>query len=61
METKKTLSFKGRMTLINSVLSFLLLFFLSFFMIPKSVTSKLVKFQRDFLWAVRRGEGRCLG
>ncbi|XP_030509342.2 uncharacterized protein LOC115724026 [Cannabis sativa] len=40
----------GRLTLIQSVLSSLPLYFLSFFKVPKSVTKALEKMMRDFFW-----------
>ncbi|GKV32405.1 hypothetical protein SLEP1_g41015 [Rubroshorea leprosula] len=44
------LSFGGRITLLNSVLSALPIFYLSLFKIPKCVLVELVKIQRDFFW-----------
>ncbi|PNX89544.1 ribonuclease H, partial [Trifolium pratense] len=44
------LSIGGRVTLINSVLSSLPLYFFSFFKAPKGVIHQLVKIQRNFLW-----------
>ncbi|GKV49436.1 hypothetical protein SLEP1_g56186 [Rubroshorea leprosula] len=45
-----SLSFGGRITLLNSVLSALPIFYMSLFLIPSSVVSELVKIQRGFLW-----------
>ncbi|MCH81419.1 LINE-1 reverse transcriptase like, partial [Trifolium medium] len=44
------LSIGGRVTLINSVLSSLPLYFFSFFKAPKGVITDLIKLQRNFLW-----------
>lgn len=44
------LSIGGRITLINSVLSSLPLYFFSFFKAPKKVLKSLVAIQRKFLW-----------
>ncbi|GAU48580.1 hypothetical protein TSUD_369510 [Trifolium subterraneum] len=44
------LSIGGRVTLINSVLSSLPLYFFSFFKAPKGVINELIKIQRNFLW-----------
>ncbi|GKU96367.1 hypothetical protein SLEP1_g9608 [Rubroshorea leprosula] len=44
------LSFGGRITLINSVLSSLPVFLMSFFLIPKSVIKEVDKIRRQFLW-----------
>jgi len=46
----KTLVFWGRVTLIKSVLTFILIYFLSFFRVPKKLVNKLVRLQRNFLW-----------
>ena len=40
----------GRITLINSVLTTLPIYLLSFFRIPKKVVQKIVTIQRNFLW-----------
>ena len=40
----------GRITLINSVLTALPIYLLSFFRVPKKVVQKLVSIQRNFLW-----------
>ena len=47
---QRSLSMGGRITLINSVLSALPIFLLSFFKIPKKVVQKIVSIQRNFLW-----------
>ena len=47
---KQYISKGGRLTLIRSTLSSLLIYFLSLFRIPKIVWSRLEKIQRDFLW-----------
>ncbi|GAU27711.1 hypothetical protein TSUD_126570 [Trifolium subterraneum] len=44
------LSIGGRVTLINSVLSSLPLYYFSFFKVPSSVLKVLVSIQRNFLW-----------
>ncbi|GLT66338.1 hypothetical protein SLA2020_387060 [Shorea laevis] len=44
------LSFGGRLTLLNSVLSAMPTFYMSIFLIPKSVMDELVSIQRNFLW-----------
>ena len=45
----KPISLAGRICLINSVLSSLPLFFLSFFKIPIGVKRKIIKLQHHFL------------
>ena len=47
---QRHLSFGGRVTLIQSVLNSILIYFSSFFRIPKKVEDKLVSLQRKFLW-----------
>ena len=47
---QRHLSFGGRVTLINSVLTSILIYFFSFFRVPKQVVDKLVRLQRNFLW-----------
>ncbi|PNX71762.1 cysteine-rich receptor-like protein kinase, partial [Trifolium pratense] len=44
------LSFGGRVTLINSVLASIPLYFFSFFKAPKCILKQLVRIQRNFLW-----------
>lgn len=44
------LSFGGRITLINSILSSLLLYFFSFYKAPRRVLKALTGIQRKFLW-----------
>ncbi|GKV47235.1 hypothetical protein SLEP1_g54153 [Rubroshorea leprosula] len=45
-----TLSFGGRLVLLNSVLSALPIFYMSLFSLPKSVLAELTRIQRCFLW-----------
>ncbi|GKV16991.1 hypothetical protein SLEP1_g27551 [Rubroshorea leprosula] len=45
-----SLSFGGRLTLLNSVLSALPIFYMSLFLIPNSVLVELISIQRTFLW-----------
>ena len=47
---QRNLSMGGRITLINSVLTALPTYLLSFFKIPKHVVQKIVSIQRNFLW-----------
>lgn len=47
---KKHLSIGGRLTLINSVLNSLPIYFMSFYKAPKKVINKIVSIQRNFLW-----------
>jgi len=47
---QKHVSYGGRVTLINSVLTALPIYFLSFFRIPDKVVDKLINIQRRFLW-----------
>lgn len=49
----RNLSIGGRVTLINSVLSSLPLYFFSFYKAPKVVIREMIKIQRDFLWGVK--------
>jgi hypothetical protein len=51
----RNLSIGGRVTLINSVLSSLPLYFFSFFKAPACVLNELVCIQRRFLWGGRVG------
>ncbi|PNX82415.1 cysteine-rich receptor-like protein kinase, partial [Trifolium pratense] len=46
----RNLSIGGRVTLINSVLSSLPLYFFSFYKAPRCVINQLVRIQRNFLW-----------
>jgi hypothetical protein len=48
--SSRHLSYGGRITLINSVLSSLPLYFFSFFRAPKCIIQQLVRIQRNFLW-----------
>ena len=47
---QRHLSFGGRVTLIQSMLTSIPINFFSFFRVPKSVLDKLVRLQRRFLW-----------
>ena len=47
---QRHISFGGRVTLIQSVLTSIPIYFFSFFRVPKSVVDKLVRIQRRFLW-----------
>ena len=47
---QRCLSVGGRISLINSVLTALPIYLLSFFRIPKKVVHKVVSIQRNFLW-----------
>ena len=47
---QRHLSFRGRVTLIQSVLTSIPIYFFSFFRVPKKVVDKLVCLQRKFLW-----------
>lgn len=46
----RNLSIGGRVTLINSVLSVLPLYFFSFYKAPKKVIDNMIQIQRQFLW-----------
>lgn len=46
----KHMSLGGRITLINSVLNSLPIYYLSFLRMPRKVLKILVRLQRDFLW-----------
>ena len=50
MWSQRHVSFGGRVTLINSILTALPIYFLSFFKIPDKVVDKLVNIQCRFLW-----------
>ena len=47
---QRYISFGGRVTLIQSVLTSITIYLFSFFRVPQSVAAKLVKIQRRFLW-----------
>jgi hypothetical protein len=47
---KINLSWGGRLTLIKTMLSILLTYFLSFFPLPIGIARRLECLQRDFLW-----------
>ena len=49
------LSLGGRIVLLNPVLNVILIFYLSFFKMPVSVASKIVRIQREFLWGGTEG------
>ncbi|GLT40917.1 hypothetical protein SLA2020_150140 [Shorea laevis] len=51
-----SLSFGGRLTLLNSVLSALPIFYMSLFLIPNSVLTELISIQRTFLWGGIEGK-----
>jgi len=46
---QRHLSFEGRVTLIQSTLSSIPIYFLSFFRLPSKITNKLIRLQRRFL------------
>jgi hypothetical protein len=46
----KYVSLGGRITLLNSVLNAIPIFFLSFMKIPAKVVKMVIRIQRDFLW-----------
>ena len=46
---QRHLSFGGRVTLIQSTLSSIPIYFLSFFRLPSKITNKLIRLQRRFL------------
>jgi hypothetical protein len=56
--SSRLLSYGGRITLINSVLGSLPLYFFSFFKAPSCVIKLLVKIQRNFLWGGSNGDRR---
>ena len=47
---QRNISFGGRVTLIQSVLTSIPIYLFSFFRVPKLVEDKLVRLQRRFLW-----------
>lgn len=51
----RTLSFVGRICLINYMLGSLLIFFLPFFKLPRLVRKKIVSMQKNFLWGCEEG------
>ena len=51
------LSKGGRLTLIESVLSMILAYFLSLFQVPSGVIKELEKLIRNFLWKGANGDG----
>ena len=50
MWKRQYISKRGRLTLIRSTLSSLLVYFMSLFLLPRKVRMRLEKIQRDFLW-----------
>ncbi|XP_039054282.1 uncharacterized protein LOC120196577 [Hibiscus syriacus] len=54
----RTLSFAGRVVLINLVLSMLSLYYMLIFLIPKAVISKIDKIRRGFLWGCDGNKNR---
>ena len=52
---QKILSMAGKVTLINSVLTALPIYTLSFFKLPRRIALKLVSLQRNFLWGGVQG------
>lgn len=57
----KNLSFGGRITLIQAVLSAVPIYYLSFYRIPKNIIRALTGLQRRFLWGVVRKTKKSLG
>jgi hypothetical protein len=56
----KYVSFGGRLVLLNSILSAISIFYLSFMKMPVKVWKEVVKIQRKFLWGgVRSGSKMC--
>jgi len=55
--TNKSLSFGGRVVLLNSVLNAIPIFYLSFMRMSVKVWRRLVRIQMEFLWG-RVGGGR---
>jgi hypothetical protein len=51
--TNRFVSFGGRITLLNSVLNAIPIFYLSYLKIPIKVWKKIRRIQRDFLWGAR--------
>lgn len=50
MRRSRQLSIGGRITLINSILAGLPLYYFSFFKAPKKVIKELTRIQQNFLW-----------
>jgi hypothetical protein len=57
--SNRFVSFGGRITLLNSVLNAIPIFYLSFLKIPLQVWKSIRRIQRDFLWG-RRGGRKCV-
>ena len=53
---QRNLSFGERVTSIKSVLNSILIFFFSFFRVPKKVVDRLVQLQQSFLWGDGKGQ-----
>ncbi|KAL8497179.1 hypothetical protein ACS0TY_020751 [Phlomoides rotata] len=56
----KKISLGGRITLLNSVLSSIPIYYLSFYLIPKTIMREITSIQSIFLWG-GGGGGRTLG
>jgi hypothetical protein len=54
-------SLGGRVILLNSILSLIPIFYLSFFKLPMSVWKSIVKLERNFLWVGGGGGGGVEG
>ena len=54
----KIISLAGRVCLINSILTSIPLFFLSFFKMPIGIHKKIIKKQREFLWGSGEDGGK---
>lgn len=52
----RSLSIRGRVALINSVLNSIPLYFFSFYKAPEVVINAMIKIQRDFLCGINEGE-----
>ena len=57
---KRHLFFGGRVCLVKSVLSFIPLYYLSIFKIPKKMLTLLNAIQRNLLWGARGRKRGCL-
>lgn len=56
----RSLSWAGRVVLINSVLSSLPIYFMSLFQAPVIVINKIDKIRRNFLWGSTRGRQKLV-
>nr|KYP35680.1 Putative ribonuclease H protein At1g65750 family [Cajanus cajan] len=54
----RTLSIAGRVCLINSVLTSLPLYFMSFYRMLRLVVKQITKLQRNFLWGAKQDEAK---